>query len=158
MGSRYTFYPINIFKLTTYTYFMGGLRRVWYLLLFILIVGLFFYDNVWYMERDSRIEKIGKETQHFGKIINISEGHFYIHTGSSNLRIESSYMPEVRKVRFGETVVHVMPREGGIVEGIDYHNYDYNYLLYIISFIALVVFIVLFFKEWRVTFGGFEDA
>ncbi len=137
---------------------MGVLNRIWYALIFILIVGLFFYDNVWWLYRDLNIGDVDRETQVSGKIVNISEDHFYIYTGSSNLRIESSNTPKIRKARYGETVVHVLWRKNGTIEGLAYHNYDYNYVLYLFSFIALLMFLIIFFREWKLTSRGFENA
>lgn len=137
---------------------MRILTRIWYALLFILIVGLFFYDNVWWIEYSHSLLGVERKAQIFGKIINISKDHFYIDTGSLNRRIEFSNMPGIRKARYGETVVYVIFRKDGMIEGIDYHNYDYNYLLYFLSFIALIVFLVIFFREWKFTLRGFENA
>jgi len=119
---------------------------------------LVFYDNVWWREHVLRIQGVERETQLFGKIINVSEDHFYFHDDSSDFRIDSLGMPKVRKAMYGETVVHVISRGDGTFEGLDYHNYDYNYVLYVISFVAFVIFLVLFFREWKLTFRGFKDA
>ena len=137
---------------------MGVLTRVWYVLLFILIMGLVFYDDIWWAEYKLSERGIERETQFFGKIINISKDHFYLYTGPSNVKIESSNIPDVRKTRYGEIVVHVISKKDRIVEGINYHNYDYNYLLYIVSFFAFVIFVIIFFKEWKLTLKGFENA
>lgn len=137
---------------------MGDFIRIWYALLFILIFGLFLYDNVWYMEYSLSERDIERETQFFGKIVNISDDHFYLDIGSSNIRIESFNMLEIRKARYGETVVHVIYGGEGAIEGIGYHNYDYNYFLYVLSSIAFVIFLIIFFKEWRFTWRGFENA
>lgn len=136
---------------------MGALIRVWYALLFILIVGLFLYDNVWWIWQGSTKSNVENKVQIFGKIINISNNHFYIYTGHSNLKINSSNMPPVRKAKYGETIVYAVNKDN-VIEGIDYHNYDYNYVLYILSFIALIIFLVILFREWKLTLKGFEDA
>lgn len=137
---------------------MGGLTRVWYILLFILIVGLFLYDNVWWIDYSINIGGIQKETQFFGKIINISKNHFYLYTGASNVKIESSNIPNVKEARYGESVVHILRRGDGTFIALGYHNYDYNYLLYFLSFIAFIIFLVIFLKEWKLTLRGFENA
>jgi len=64
----------------------------------------------------------------------------------------------IKRPIYGETLVYVHYRKDGIIELIDYHNYDYNYFLYIISFFAFIVFIIIFLKEWKITRRGFEDA
>ncbi len=132
---------------------MRGLTKVFYFFVFVLIAWLVFYDGIWWEEYELNKRGAGRETQLFGNIINISEDYFYLHTASSDVRIESFGMPPVRRARYGETVVHGIFREGGITEGLDYHNYDYNYVLYILSFIAFIIFLIIFFKEWKITFG-----
>ncbi|MEA2037927.1 MAG: hypothetical protein U9O94_10560 [Nanoarchaeota archaeon] len=131
---------------------MGALTKIWYILLFALIIGLSFYDRVWIEEYTSKVSGTDIKTQHFGKIINISEDHFYLDVGSSNIRIESSNISEVKKAKYGETVVHIIIRQDGTIEGINYHNYDYNYFLYFISFVAILIFLIILLKEWRLTF------
>ena len=137
---------------------MGVLTKLFYIMIFFLIFGLIFYDHVWWANHIIKIERVGIEGQTFGKVINISEDHFYLRTVSSNIRIDSLGMPKVRKAKYGETVVHVIYREKGVVEGVDYHNYDYNYILYVVSFFSLFVLLFVFFKEWKLTLRGFEDA
>lgn len=140
--------------------------RVWYVLLFILIVGLVFYDNVWWMYMGQEVfslsnyiknpEKYGDyKGQPFGRIINISQDYFYFDDGDSSFKVIGS---GIKKAVYGETVLFLNFRRDGVIELIDYHNYDYNYLLYFLSFIALVIFLIIFLKEWRLGLRGFENA
>ena len=137
---------------------MGALTKSWYVLLFLMITGLFLYDNVWGRLKDISKEGIERESQIFGDVINVSDDYFYFHTGFSDIRIESANMPLIIKAKYGETVVHARRLKNGDIIGIDYHNYDYNYLLYFLSFIAFIIFLAIFFKEWKITLRGFEDA
>lgn len=143
---------------------MGVLTRVWYVLLFILIVGLLLYENIYYSMGDifsldkylNNPEKYGAyKGQPFGRIINISQDHFYFDGGGLPFKVIGS---GVRKAVYGETILFLNFRKDGIIELIDYHNYNYNHLLYILSFIAFIIFLILFFKEWKITFRGFKDA
>ena len=58
----------------------------------------------------------------------------------------------------GETALYANFRGDGTIEMIDYHNYNYNHILYIISLIAIVLFLALFFREWKLASGGFKNA
>lgn len=143
---------------------MDLLNKFWHIVLFVLIVGLFTYDNLNYrymknFSMESYLENPqkygGYKGQQFGKIINISEGHFYFDMGSQTIKV---YGSGVKKAILGETLLFLHYRKDGKIGLIDYHNYNYNYLLYIISLFAFVIFIVIFFKEWKFTFWRFESA
>ncbi len=123
-------------------------------------MGLFVYDNVRSMyvaEHGFTLNNYLKDPQRygggrgqrFGKVINTSQDHFYFDLGDSYIKVIGS---GVKKSIYGETVIFINFRKDGIIELIDYHNYDYNYLLYLLSFIALVIFLIIFFREWRLTF------
>ena|SRR3989344_9053241 len=141
---------------------MGGLAKVWYFLLFVLITILFFYGNVMdksYGEDAFNLDNYLKNPQKygdykgqvFGKITGINQDSFYI----NSLKVSGS---GIIKPVYGETVLFLDFKKDGIIKLIDYHNYNYNYFLYVISFFAFVVFIVIFFKEWKITLRGFKDA
>jgi len=145
---------------------MGVLTRIWYVLLFILVVGLFFYDNInsrykaeygltlnKYLENPQKYG--GYKGQHFGRIININQDYFYFDVGDSHIKVIGS---GVKKSVYGDTLVFINHKKDGTMKLIDYHNYNYNYLLYLVSFFALIIFVVVFFKEWKVTLRGFENA
>lgn len=44
------------------------------------------------------------------------------------------------------------------MRAIGIHNYNYNYMLYMLSAIAGVLVVVHFFKDWKITRGGIIDA
>lgn len=145
---------------------MGALIRIWYSTLLVLIITLFVYSNVCEMymdEHEFSLENYLKNPQkygnykakHFGKIINISQDHFYYNVGELSIRVEGS---GVKKAVYGETTLFINHRKDGIIELIDYHNYNYNYVLYVLSLLAFIIFLIIFLKEWKITPGGFEDA
>ena len=43
-------------------------------------------------------------------------------------------------------------------ELIDFHHYRFYYLKFVISAFAVVIFIILFFREWKITSRGFKSA
>ena len=145
---------------------MGVLIKIWYFLLFILIVTLFLYDNAYdhyEAEHTFSLEKyLGNPTryedykdQYLGKIINMSKNHFYLNVRGSHLKVFGS---DVKKSVYGETVFFLNFKKNGNIELIDYHNYNHNYLLYFFSFIAFIIFLFIFFQEWKITLKGFENA
>lgn len=136
-----------------------------YFSIVLLTIGLFVYGNIRYFRHLSEgfsinnyLENPNRFGEHkderFGKIINISEDHFYFSLGDINIKI---YGAGIKKPIFGETVVFVNYGRDGKITLIDYHNYNYNYLLYILSFFALVIFVIIFLKEWKITPRGFKD-
>ena len=144
---------------------MGALVKIWYLLLFVLIVGIFLWGNVYHLIVEERLslhnyysnpEKYGGyKRQNFGKVINISRDSFYFDLGEADIKVLGS---GVKKDVYGETVAFLDYGKDGNIRLIDYHNYDYNYFLYFISLFALIVFVVFLFKEWKITLKGFKDA
>jgi hypothetical protein len=144
---------------------MGVLIKIWYVLVFVLLIGLLLYGDNHNLHRVERfnLDKYldgsgvyeGHKGQRFGKIVNISQDHFYFDIGSHTIKIMGS---GVEGAVYGETVLFIDFRGDGVMELINHHNYDYNYLLYIISFFAFLVFLFIFFKEWRITIRGFENA
>ena len=111
----------------------------------------FTHDN--YLENPQKYG--GVKYERMGKIISISQDHFYFELGARDIKVIGS---GIKRPILGETVVYVHYRKDGVIELIDYHNYNYNYLLYGVSFIALLIFIMIFFKEWKITWRGFKDA
>ena len=142
------------------------LMKIWYFLVFLLLIGLLVHENVKNIDnsRDGfslknyyeNPQKYGDvKFERMGKITKINQDHFYFDLGNVNIKIFGS---GVKKSILGETVVYVIYRMYVLIQLIDYHNYNFNYLLYVISIVALFVFIIIFFKEWKITVRGFEDA
>jgi len=101
-------------------------------------------------------QKFGNQRfEQFGRIINISNDYFYFDLGGNSIKVFGS---GIKKPVLGETVVYVEYGKDGKIRMIDYHDYNYNYFLYAISVIALIIFIVIFLKEWKATWKGFKNA
>lgn len=142
------------------------LNIIFYFLVIVLIVMLLFYDRAYYLNitktkfTEENYEKNPElygnhKAERLAKIINISEDHFYIRLGNKNVKVIGS---NVRMPVIGESVFFLNYRKDGIIELIDYHSYDNNYVLYSISVIAIIIFIIILFKEWKLTARGFENA
>lgn len=137
-----------------------------YFLVFVLMIILFLYDNA---ERASTakeefsIRDYLKNPQKYGgyqiesmvKITGISKDYFYVNLDNTEFKVIGS---GIKMPIFGQTAVFLDFRKDGIIKLIGYHNYNYNYLLYIISIFALIVFALIFFKEWKITLRGFKNA
>ena len=145
---------------------MRILLKIAYILVLIMFIGSLIYENVYVSNRsESRftIEKYLHEPEKYGdkkmeriiQIKNISNDHFYFEWGSHDIKVIGS---GIQMPVLGETVVYLNFRKDGIIELIDYHNYNYNYVLYILSFFAVIWFIIIFFNEWKITRRGFENA
>ncbi|MDP3734291.1 MAG: hypothetical protein Q8R37_03605 [Nanoarchaeota archaeon] len=57
--------------------------------------------------------------------------------------------------RYGEISVYGILQQDGTVKAIDVHNYNYNFILYGISFLAGLLVLFSLCTEWSVTARGF---
>lgn len=97
----------------------------------------------------------GEKVEVFGTFNNVSDEFFYFNIGDKSIKVYGSHLT---KPIFGETVLHLSFKKDGVIEMIDYHNYNLNYLLYVFSLIAVFILLILFFKEWKITPKGFKNA
>ena len=151
---------------STYMFKLSLYRKIWFLFILILIISLMIYETKYYADYSrnnfnlknyfENPQKYGNyRSEVFGKIVNISQDHFYFDVGGERIKVLGK---GIQKSVLGETVLYVEYKKDGNIVMIDYHNYNYNYILYAISFLAVVVFVFLFFKEWKITSRGFKNA
>jgi len=143
---------------------MKVLIKLWYLLLFLLLVSLLAYDDIRILEDeniftlDKYLENPGKyggaKSQRMGKILEINGDYFFFSGGDKAIKV----IGKIERPVLGETLIYVHYRKDGVIELIDYHNYNFNYILYILSLFAIMIFLVVFFREWKLTKRGFKDA
>jgi len=148
-----------------FRYSSKKVRLILYLLVLLSVLGISAYDNI----HVSNIKKYGfslnnylenpdrhgnRTDERFGRIVNISTDYFYFDTGGTTIKI---YGPGVRKAVYGETALLLSYGKDGKISMIQYHNYNYNYFLYAVSVLAVIVFIIMFFKEWKMTLRGFKS-
>lgn len=144
---------------------MKILYWVGYFLLILLLIVAFVYDTVDGRVRTKEVFELDKyleDPQYYNepkyegmvKIINISEDHFYINLNNRIVRVAGS---GIERPKYGETIVYLHYTYEGI-ELINFHNYNYNYVLYGVSIIALIIFVIIFFMEWKITLRGFKSA
>lgn len=84
------------------------------------------------------------------------EGGFYVIYNKEPVMV--LYDGEYTPPRYGEVLVYGTTNKNGYVDVVGIHNYDYNYFLYAASFLAIIIVLVFFFKEWKITPRGIEDA
>lgn len=143
---------------------MKALTKFCYLLLFLLLATLLVYDDIRILEDENAFtldkylenpEKYGGvKSQRMGKIMEINYGYFLFSGSDKPIKV----IGKIERPILGETLIYVHYRKDGIIELIDYHNYNFNYILYLISLFAIAVFLIIFFKEWKLTKRGFENA
>lgn len=139
------------------------IRYTMYLIVVLIIVALVFYENAYHWEKREfgfTLERFLSEPQkygdyrgeRFGAIAEAYEDHFYFSVGDKVIKV----MGKVEKPWFNEVTAHLEFRKDGTIQLLAYHNYKYNFFLYIVSAIALGIFAWMFFCEWKLTRRGFE--
>lgn len=79
-----------------------------------------------------------------GFFMELNKHHFLVH-----------YAEPYSPPRLGEVSVYGRLNEDGSITAWRVHNYDYNYLLYVLSFITGLFVIIYFLWEWKMTSTGF---
>jgi hypothetical protein len=59
---------------------------------------------------------------------------------------------------YGEVVVYGVATKEGYIKAFKVHNYNYNYIIYLLSFFAGIFVLFVFFKEWKITKEGLKNA
>jgi len=142
---------------------MKKIALLWYfLVLVLLIVTLFHYNSV-YVNNGKKFEMIehpekyhGITKQFMGKYGGSFNGGFYLKYNEQLVPIH--YSEEYSPPHFGNVLVYGTFNKEGYVEAIGVHNYQYNYIIYLISLIAFLFVVWLFFKEWKIISRGFKSA
>ncbi|MBI3034760.1 hypothetical protein HYY71_00410 [Candidatus Woesearchaeota archaeon] len=114
---------------------------VFYIVIFLLTLGVFIYDNL-------VIAKEANDKFTFDSYLKKPNKYGGKH------KVEGS----IKRHVLGESAAYLDFKKNGTIELIEYHNYNYNYILYAVSFVALLMFIALFFNEWKPTLRGFKNA
>src|SRR3989344_6385455 len=133
----------------------------YFLVLVLLIVTLFHYNSVYLDNKKfdmiSNPEKYhGINKQFMGKYGESFNGGFYLVYNEQLVPIH--YSEEYSPPHFGNVLVYGTFNKEGYVEAIGVHNYQYNYIIYLISLIAFLFVVWLFFKEWKIISRGFKSA
>ena len=88
----------------------------------------------------------GKNSKFAGPVINVSSDNFYMKVNQRPLKV---YYPNLEKPKFGQVYVWVKLNADGTAQALNVHNFSYNYAKYFLSFFAFILFLFIFFKEWK---------
>jgi len=95
----------------------------------------------------------GITKQIMGKYVKTTNYGFILNYNGQQMPILYDYAHNPPK--YGEILVYGTFQNDGTIQALEVHNYDYNYIIYLISFIAFLFIVQLFFKEWKLTKKGF---
>ncbi|MBS3101549.1 hypothetical protein J4204_05465 [Candidatus Woesearchaeota archaeon] len=88
----------------------------------------------------------GKYSKFAGPVINVSGSSFYMRVNQRPLKV---YHANLEKPKFGQVYVWARLNSDGTAEAIEVHNFSYNYAKYFLSFFAFILFLLIFFREWK---------
>lgn len=137
--------------------------RIYHLMAFALLLSLMFYSYTNHSKHYPTISDFLREpakydgivTEQQGKSYNITDDSFIFRSGSKYVLVK---YPGVEEPKYGHiTFVGAFKKEGYIeATRVRYNNYNYG--KYLFSFIGAFLLLFMLFKEWKLTWGGFEDA
>lgn len=135
------------------------LRMLLYLLVLCLFVASVFHYNLVLGNKNFTTDKYfedprglqGTKKTFVGPYAGPSREGFLMVYNKENIPIH--YKGEFTPPRYGEIVVYGAVNEEGEIEALGVHNYNYNYVLYILSFITGIFVLVVFFSEWKIALG-----
>ena len=88
----------------------------------------------------------GRITEITGTFLNSTEGSFYVKVNQRPLKV---YYPDLEKPVFGQVNMMLKINNDGTATAFEVHPMTLNYFKYFISIFGLLIFIYLFFKEWK---------
>jgi hypothetical protein len=96
----------------------------------------------------------GQTREIMGPYLEQTEDGFIMQYNQRPLRIH--YTQPFTPPTYGQVLVYGTLQEDGSIRAIGVHNYNYNYLIYILSLIAGLYVLKVFFTEWKITKHGIE--
>lgn len=127
------------------------------ILFLILSIYMVSYHSLYYPSIDdllSNPEKFhNKLVEQYGVVSDKIEGSFYINWGNEKIKVISN---ETGITKYGYTTVYGIFKKEGYIQALKLHHHNYNNLKYLVSILAGLIFIYLFFKEWKIIKGGFK--
>lgn len=92
------------------------------------------------------LEYEGVETEFTGPLINLSEDNFYMSVNHVPLKV---YSQGQKPPKAGQVYTYVILNGDSTATAIETHNMNYNYLKYYISAFGFILFLFIFFREWK---------
>lgn len=91
-----------------------------------------------------------------GKIVE-REGRYYI-ASTSNIPVEIKYdWSKEGSSKPGSAVILGVLHKEGIIEVLGIHPRKHHMVKYYVSGLGIIIFLFIFFKEWRVSLKGFKE-
>ncbi|MBI2667952.1 hypothetical protein HYX17_04260 [Candidatus Woesearchaeota archaeon] len=94
-------------------------------------------------------------TEQYGLVDEIKEDSFILASGDSKILVKANNIRE--PTQGSVNIIGVFNKEG-FIKLKDIHYSDYNNTKYFVSIIGLIMFLFIFFREWRITLRGFKYA
>lgn len=82
-----------------------------------------------------------------GSVINVSNDFFYMKVNQKSLKV---YFQGLEEPKFGQMEAIVILNSDGTAQALRIHNFNYNYVKYIVSLFALFIFLYIFFSDWKI--------
>ena len=98
----------------------------------------------------------GETREIMGPYLEPTDQGFIMLYNKQPLRVH--YEKEYNPPTYGQVLVYGTLNEAGYIDAIGVHNYNYNYIIYALSFLAGLYVIKVFFTEWKITRRGIENA
>lgn len=97
----------------------------------------------------------GRITEQQGRIGNITNESFVAFFGEDSVLVK---YPNVEKPKYGFLTFVGYYKKEGYIEAKEIRHNNYNDGKYIFSVVGMIIFLFIFFREWKITSRGFEDA
>lgn len=127
-----------------------------------LLVGLVVYSSLVYHEIDPSIGYLRENPERLNnRLIELSgefveeDGNLYLVSGKDKIMVKANGL-DTSNAYLGLVGIKGLYKKEGFVELVETHRYNYIFLKYPLSLFAFMVFIFIFFKEWRITRRGLE--
>lgn len=137
---------------------------IW-ILAFVLAIGLSVYSFARPLKDQDSVSFFLKNPDYYdgiiaensGPIEDIQEFSFVMVKGKNKILVKhDGTIGEVRKPILGTMDLVGIYHKEGYIEATDFRYDDYNFVKYILSAISFIIFTIYFFKEWKLTWKGFE--
>lgn len=136
---------------------------MFYFTAFLLISGLIMYSYVTIRADDVTIEEFINDSESFenvpvviaGNLVNKSQDFFFITNNKILLKIA---YPDAANVAPGLVEISGVYKAAGYIEARGVYTYRYNKYIYWVSAFAFIIFLIVLFNEWKLSWRGFEDA
>jgi len=139
------------------------MNKIFYMIAAIALIALMYYSYEYhdryypsvtdFLKDPARFD--GRITEQHGPIGNITNESFAAFFGEDSVLVKYSH---IEKPKYGFLTFVGYYKKEGYIEAKEIRYNNYNNGKYIFSVVGLIIFLFIFFREWKITSGGFEDA